>query len=89
MECPEASGQAINVGSSEEISITRQTHRVIERTGSSSAVRYLDYGAAYEEGFEDMPRRVPDTSRARKLIGFRTTVGLNEIIDRVIEEQRS
>jgi UDP-glucose 4-epimerase len=86
---PEAPGQAINVGSAEEVSITELANRVIALTGSDSKIRYVGYGEAYEEGFEDMPRRIPDTTRARNLIGFEPTVDLTGIIERVIEEQRS
>ena len=60
---------------------------VREETGSSSELRYVAYEDAYEEGFEDMARRVPDTTRARELVGFRPTVGLREIIRLVIEGQ--
>jgi UDP-glucose 4-epimerase len=86
---PEAPGQAVNVGSSEEISITELANRVVALTGSDSKVRYVAYGDAYEQGFEDMPRRVPDTTRARSLIGFRPTIDLTGIIERVVEEQRA
>jgi UDP-glucose 4-epimerase len=86
---PEAPGQAINVGSAEEVSITELANRVIALTGSHSKIRYVGYGEAYEEGFEDMPRRVPDTTRARNLIGFQPTVDLSGIIERVIQDQRS
>jgi UDP-glucose 4-epimerase len=84
----EAPGHAINVGSSEEVSITELANRVIALTGSDSKIRYVSYGEAYEEGFEDMPRRVPDTTRARNLIGFEPTVDLQGIIKRVVTEQR-
>jgi UDP-glucose 4-epimerase len=86
---PEAPGQAINVGSSEEISITELANRVVALTGSDSKIRYLAYGDAYEEGFEDMPRRVPDTTRARNLIGFEPTIDLTGIIESVVDEHRS
>jgi UDP-glucose 4-epimerase len=86
---PEAPGQAINLGSAEEISIVQLANRVIALTASDSTIRYVTYAEAYEEGFEDMPRRVPDTTRARKLIGFEPTVDLAGIVQRVIKEQRS
>jgi UDP-glucose 4-epimerase len=88
MEHPEAEGRVFNVGSTDEISIVELARRVIHLTGSHSKIRNVPYGDAYEEGFEDMPRRVPDTSRAKALIGFEATVGLDEIIGMIASEQR-
>lgn len=89
IEHPEAYGKVFNIGGTEEISVVDLAHKVIDLSGSASKIRYVSYEDAYEEGFEDMPRRVPDTTRARQLIGFAPTVGLDEIIKLVIEEQRS
>ena len=61
---------------------------MIDLTGSPSKVRFVPYEEAYEEGFEDMPRRVPDISRARQLIGFEPTVELPEIIRMVTDAER-
>jgi UDP-glucose 4-epimerase len=88
IEHPDAYGRVFNIGGSEEISIKELADRVIALSGSHSQVRYLPYDVAYEEGFEDMQRRVPDTTRAEQLIGFRQTVDLEGIIQMVIEEQR-
>jgi UDP-glucose 4-epimerase len=88
IEHPEAYGRVFNIGGSEEISIKALADRVVALSGSQSQVRYLPYDVAYEEGFEDMQRRVPDTGRARDLIGFEPTIGLDEIIRMVIAEQR-
>jgi UDP-glucose 4-epimerase len=88
MEHPEAKGRVFNLGGTEEISIEELAHQVIALAGSRSKLRYIPYDEAYEEGFEDMPRRVPDTTRVRDLIGFAPTVGLNDIIRLLIEEQR-
>ena len=74
---------------SDEISIDALAHKVIELAGSDSKVRYVPYEEAYEEGFEDMQRRVPDTTRARELIGFEPSAGLDEIIRMVVDYQRS
>ena len=57
-------------------------------TDSSSPIQYVPYDEAYEEGFEDMPRRVPDISKLRELIGYEPTLGLDEIIRTVIEHNR-
>jgi UDP-glucose 4-epimerase len=84
MDHPDAVGQVFNIGSSEEVSIIDVAERVKALTGSSSEVVFVPYGEAYEEGFEDMPRRVPDTSKVRALVGFRPSVPLDEILARVI-----
>jgi UDP-glucose 4-epimerase len=85
---PEAFGRVFNLGSDDEVSIGDLARIVLAETGSPSEIRFVAYEDAYEEGFEDMARRVPDTSRARDLVGFRPTVGLRDIIRLVIEEQR-
>lgn len=86
-ENPAAYGKVFNLGGSDEISMKALATRVIEISGSSSTVQFVPYEVAYEEGFEDMQRRVPDTTRARVLVGFAPTVGLDEVISMVIEEQ--
>ena len=81
---PGAVGQAFNLGSQEEITIEALAQRVVKLTKSRSTIQSLPYDEAYEEGFEDMPRRVPDTSKLATLIGFRPTKTLDEIIKDVI-----
>ena len=88
MEHPEGVGRVFNLGGDLEISMEQLAHRVVELAGSESKIRYLSYEEAYEEGFEDMQRRVPDTSRARELVGFQPTVQLDDIILGVIAAQR-
>jgi len=79
-----AVGQVFNIGNSrEEITILDLARRVKERTRSSSEIVLVPYAKAYEEGFEDMPRRVPDTSKLTALIGYAPQVHLDEILDRV------
>lgn len=84
----EAYGKVFNLGGSEEVSMKELAQRIISASGSSSRLDFIPYDVAYEEGFEDMQRRVPDTTRARDLVGFEPTVGLDEIIRLVIDEQR-
>jgi UDP-glucose 4-epimerase len=84
---PEAYGKVFNLGSDEEISMTALAEMVKQETSSQSELSYVAYEEAYEEGFEDMARRVPDTTRAREAVGFQPTVGLRDIIRLVIEEQ--
>jgi UDP-glucose 4-epimerase len=87
-ESNEALGRVFNLGGNEEISIADLARRVVELTGSSSTVEFIPYDQAYEEGFEDMERRVPDTTRARDLVGFAPTAALDDIIGSVIEDQQ-
>ncbi len=82
---PRAVGEVFNIGNTGEISIRDLAERVKARTGSSSPIQLVPYDQAYEEGFEDMPRRVPDLTKIRNLIGYEPKVGLEEIIGRVIE----
>ena len=78
-----AIGEVINIGSNYEITIEGLARLVKERTGSSSPVHYIPYDQAYEAGFEDMVRRVPCLEKLEHLTGFRPTIKLPEIIDRV------
>jgi UDP-glucose 4-epimerase len=81
-----ADGQVFNIGNDrEEISILELAERVRARTGSKSEISLVPYDQAYEQGFEDMPRRVPDLSKLRALIGYEPRVHLDEILDRVID----
>jgi UDP-glucose 4-epimerase len=85
---PRAVGQVFNIGNPEEISILDLAKRVRKAAGSSSEIVLIPYDQAYEAGFEDMPRRVPDISKIRALVGYAPTLALDEILLRVIEEQR-
>lgn len=84
-EHPEAVGEVFNIGNdSEEITVRDLAERVKERTSSKSEIELVPYDKAYEEGFEDMPRRVPDLRKLRKLTGYEPKVHLDEILDKVI-----
>ena len=85
---PRAVGQVFNIGNAEEISIRALAERVRNLAGSASSIVTVPYDEAYEEGFEDMPRRVPDISRIQALVGFTPRVPLDEIIRRVIAFHR-
>ncbi len=85
-EHPEAFGKVFNLGSTEEVSIRHLADLVVTITGSSSPVEFVSYDIAYEEGFEDMQRRVPAISRANELVGFAPSVGLDDIIRSVIDD---
>jgi UDP-glucose 4-epimerase len=85
---PRAIGQVFNIGNGNEISIADLAARIKQMTGSQSPIVKIPYDQAYEEGFEDMPRRVPDISKIGALIGYQPTVELDEILARVIESLR-
>jgi UDP-glucose 4-epimerase len=89
VEEPRAVGEVFNIGHGAEISILDLAHKVKAMTGSGSPVQLIPYDQAYEAGFEDMPRRVPDIGKVRQLIGFEPTVSLDEILARVIDYFRS
>jgi UDP-glucose 4-epimerase len=82
---PKAIGQVINVGNKHEISIQKLAERVRELSGSTSPIKLIPYDEAYESGFEDMPRRVPDLSRIKGLIGYEPKLELDEILTQVID----
>ena len=86
--CEAALGQVVNVGSTQEISIAELARLVKEMAGSSSPITHVPYEEAYEEGFEDMNRRVPDTSRLRELVGFSPEMGIRSIVASVIDYYR-
>lgn len=85
IEEPGAVGQIFNVGSQEEISIRALAELVKAKTNSESTLRYIPYDEAYEEGFEDMPRRVPDISKIGSFVSFRPTRNTEEIVASVID----
>ena len=84
----EAVGQVFNIGSEEEITIADLAYLVKEKTRSVSPVEFIPYDRAYEEGFEDMPRRVPDLGKIRRLIGYRPSVDLSGTLDAIIDYYR-
>jgi UDP-glucose 4-epimerase len=84
MDNPAAVGQVFNIGSSEEVTILELAGRIKELTNSESEIAFVPYDEAYEEGFEDMPRRVPDISKVGALIGFRPEMTLEGILQSVI-----
>jgi UDP-glucose 4-epimerase len=81
---PRAIGQVFNIGNGYEISMRDLAIRIKKMTGSRSSIVTIPYDQAYEAGFEDMPRRVPDISKIRALIGYEPTVELDEILSRVV-----
>jgi UDP-glucose 4-epimerase len=96
LDTDEAVGDVFNVGSQNEISIRALAELVISLTGSASRVRFIPYGEAYEPGFEDMERRLPDIGKLQRATGWAPTRSLEQIVrdvihhemDRMIEVQR-
>jgi UDP-glucose 4-epimerase len=86
---PRAVGQVFNIGNGQEISIGALAERIKQVTGSTSEIVRIPYDEAYEAGFEDMPRRVPDITKVKALVGYAPTVELDEILTRVVEHFRS
>jgi UDP-glucose 4-epimerase len=89
MRREDAYGEVFNIGGTEEISIHDLALRIRKATGSESELVTVPYEEAYEEGFEDMPRRVPDTSKLRELTGWGPSRALDEILSDVVESQRA
>jgi len=83
---PAANGEVFNLGSDEETTIEDLANRIKELTASGSPVEYIPYDKAYEQGFEDMRRRVPDLSKIREAIGYRPQVSLSELLERVVAD---
>jgi UDP-glucose 4-epimerase len=86
---PKAVGQVFNIGNGEEISMRALAEKVKAMTQSASEIVTIPYDQAYEAGFEDMPRRVPDISKIRGLVGYEPKVQLDEILTRVIDYIRT
>jgi UDP-glucose 4-epimerase len=89
LDHPDAVGKIFNVGNPQEVSILELAQRVVKLAQSSSPIVLVPYEHAYEAGFEDMRRRVPDISRLTALTGFRPTLDLDDIIRTVIEYEQA
>jgi len=88
MDRPEAYGHVYNIGNAEEITIHDLARQVREVAQSKSEIVFIPYEKAYEQGFEDMPRRIPDTTKIRDLIGWQPTIALPQILADVVEFYR-
>jgi len=83
-EAEEAVGEVFNVGSTQEVTIAALARRTVDLTHSRSEIVYIPYAQAYEAGFEDMRRRVPDISKIRRYVGWEPTIDLDDILISVI-----
>jgi UDP-glucose 4-epimerase len=88
-EEPKAVGQVFNIGRAEEITIAGLAKLVKEMTHSKSRIQTIPYSKAYEEGFEDMLRRVPDISKVQRTIGYKPTHNMRDILADVISFSRN
>ena len=88
MSHEESYGQVFNIGNNVEISIGDLAKQVREMCNSKSEIVYIPYDKAYEHGFEDMPRRVPDIGKVKKAIGWEPSIALTQILDDVIQHHR-
>jgi UDP-glucose 4-epimerase len=85
----QTAGEIYNIGSNQEVTINELAQEVLARSGTGSTIRYVPYSEAYAPGFEDMQRRVPDTSKVRQAIGWQARRSLAEILDDVIDFERA
>ena len=85
---PRAVGEVFNIGNTGEVTIRDLAEKVKAMTGSRSPVHLIPYSEAYEEGFEDMPRRVPDISKIQQLVGYEPQLRLDDIIRTVIDHMQ-
>jgi UDP-glucose 4-epimerase len=81
-------GEVFNIGSAAEITIRDLALQIKEKARSQSEIQYIPYSEAYEAGFEDMVRRVPDTTKIGKTIGWKPSIALGQILDDVIASMR-
>lgn len=85
MDHDKTAGEVFNIGATEEVSIKQLAERVCQLTNSNSEIKLVPYEEAYEPGFEDMPRRIPDVSKLESFIGYKPNTPLDEILAQVIE----
>ncbi|MGE5245247.1 MAG: NAD-dependent epimerase/dehydratase family protein [Betaproteobacteria bacterium] len=85
VEQPSAVGQVVNIGNPEEVTIADLAERVRRISGSNSPIKFIRYEEAYESGFEDMPRRVPDLGKVHRMIGYAPRHTLDDILTEVVD----
>jgi UDP-glucose 4-epimerase len=88
IDCPQAVGQVINVGTTESISIEGLADKIVEMTGSTSTKRYLSYEQAYGRAFDDMLVRVPDLTKIKKLINYSPKYTLEQTLTQIIQHEQ-
>ncbi len=88
LDCQKALGEVINLGSNEPITINNLANKIVSMTGSTSDLRYLSYDKAYGQPFDDMLSRMPDLTKAERLIGYKPKYSLTETLQQVIDFER-
>jgi len=88
LDVPEAIGEVVNVGGTEEVSILQLAERVKARAESTSEIKLLPYSEVYPKDFEDIQRRVPSTDKLKQLIGYAPGMKLDQILDDTIHYYR-
>jgi UDP-glucose 4-epimerase len=86
---PSAVGEIFNIGGEQEISINELARRVKSLSGSTSSIEYIAYERAYQVGFEDMERRVPDVSKLKRTVGYTNSHDLDSMLAKIIEHERT
>jgi len=89
LDHPGAVGDVFNVGAPHELSMNELAERIVAASGSGSRIVHIPYDEAYEEGFEDMERRVPDIAKIKALTGWEPALDLEQIIEDAIEFERT
>jgi UDP-glucose 4-epimerase len=89
IDLEEAVGEVFNIGSADEVTILDLARRIVDRADSSSQIELVPYEAAYAEGFEDMRRRVPDTTKIQAYLGWRARRTLDDILSDAIADARA
>ena len=87
MATPKAVGDVFNLGGHEEISMNDLARRVISLANSKSEIRHIPYEQAYGRAFDDLPRRVPDLTKIKSMIGFTPHYSLDQIIKSILDEK--
>jgi UDP-glucose 4-epimerase len=89
LDHPDSPGDPFNIGALNEVSMNELAELVLAKTGSSSSITHIPYEIAYEEGFEDMERRIPDIAKITTLTGWAPTRSMDDILEDVIAHERA
>lgn len=84
-DCPAARGEVVNIGHDEEITMLALAELVCRTIGTSPGIERIPYEAAYRPGFQDMSRRRPDVRKLERLVGFRPSAGIAEVVKLVAD----
>lgn len=85
IECPNAVGEVVNIGGTEEITIKSLAVKIKKLMNSDSDIKFIPYDEVYSRDFEDMQRRVPSLEKIEELIGWTPATGLDDILKKIID----